>query len=112
MKIETSLVSCSVTCNPTLLEVLLNNLIINAIRHGDSGDCIKIVLTEQRLTVSNAGSAALNPDQLFVRFAISSSETTNSGLGLAISKEICDRYHWNLAYSFNDYLHQFSIKFQ
>lgn len=112
MKIERSLANCSVACNPTLLEVLLNNLIINAIRHGNSGDCIKIVLTEQRLTVSNAGSAALNSDQLFVRFAISSNETTNSGLGLAISKEICERYHWNLSYSFKDCSHRFSIDFR
>lgn len=112
MKIEASLANCSVTCNPTLLEVLLNNLLINAIRHGNSGDCIKIVLTEQRLIVSNAGSVALNPDQLFVRFAISSGETTNSGLGLAISKEICERYHWNLSYAFHDYLHQFGVKFR
>lgn len=112
MKIEASLANCSVTCNPTLLEVLLNNLLINAIRHGNSGDCIKIVLTEQRLTVSNAGSVALNPDQLFVRFAISSGETTNSGLGLAISKEICERYHWNLSYAFHDYLHQFGVEFR
>jgi signal transduction histidine kinase len=112
MKIEPSLENCSVTCNPTLLEVLFNNLIINAIRHGNSGDCIKIVLKEHQLLISNTGIIALNPDQLFVRFAISSGETTNSGLGLAISKEICDRYQWNLSYSFNDSLHQFSIEFQ
>jgi signal transduction histidine kinase len=111
MKIETSLTACSVKCNPTLLEVLFNNLIINAIRHGNSNDSIQIVLKENRLSISNSGTSALNPDQLFVRFGISSSETTNSGLGLAISWEICDRYNWKLSYVFIDRMHQFSIEF-
>jgi len=112
MKIETFFAACSVKCNPTLLEVLFNNLIINAIRHGNPNDSIQVVLKDKQLSISNSGISGLNPDQLFVRFGISSSETTNSGLGLAISKEICDRYNWKLSYAFENQIHVFSIEFE
>ncbi|MGV3613247.1 MAG: sensor histidine kinase [Fluviicola sp.] len=101
----------SVKCNPTLLEVLFNNLATNVIRHGNKNDILRINLTGNKLTFSNTGAASLSADNLFIRFGISSSETTNSGLGLAISKEICDRYNWTLSYQFNDHLHAFSIEF-
>lgn len=111
MQIQLRAIPYSLTCNQTLLEVLINNLLINAIRHGNVHDTIKISLENGKLTFSNTGIRALNPDQLFVRFGISSEETTNSGLGLAISKEICDRYHWKLSYSFSEQQHEFTIRF-
>jgi len=101
----------SISCNATLLEVLVNNFITNAIRHGLEGDTIRIVLRENELTVYNSGIHELNGAQLFVRFGISSSETTSSGLGLAISKEICDRYDWKISYTFEEEQHAFTIKF-
>lgn len=111
MQIQMTVIPYSVKCNPTLLEVLLNNLLTNAIRHGNPNDLIRIDLADNKLTFSNSGNESLDPDHLFVRFAISSNETVNSGLGLAISKEICDRYNWKLSYLFNDHLHRFSIEF-
>ncbi|WP_300665490.1 HAMP domain-containing sensor histidine kinase [Fluviicola sp.] len=111
MRIQLRTISYSVKCNQTLLEVLINNLLINAIRHGNVHDVIEINLGNNTLTFSNSGSSALNPDQLFVRFGISTEETTNSGLGLAISKEICERYNWKLSYAFNGQRHEFVIEF-
>lgn len=100
-----------VRCNPTLLEVLFNNLTTNVIRHGKNNDVLQVNLTTNKLTFSNTGTTSLNTENLFIRFGNSSSETTNSGLGLAISKEICDRYNWKLSYQFNNHLHTFSIEF-
>ena len=111
IQIEMNVPSYSVTCNPTLLEVLFNNLTTNAIRHGNHNDILRINLIGNRLTFSNSGKDSLNKESLFLRFGISSSETTNSGLGLAISKEICDRYNWKLSYRFDNQLHEFSIEF-
>lgn len=111
IQIQMNVAPYSVICNRTLLEVLFNNLTTNVIRHGNLNDVLRINLTGNKLTFSNAGTTSLNLDNLFVRFGISSSETTNSGLGLAISKEICDRYNWKLSYVFNNHLHAFSIEF-
>lgn len=111
MEIRMELENFPIRCNSTLLEVLLNNLLTNAIRHGDTNHPIEIRMQGNKLSFSNHGKQALNPEQLFVRFAISSSETTNSGLGLAISKEICDQNQWKISYGFSDHLHAFSIEF-
>ncbi len=111
IQIQMNVSPYSVKCNPTLLEVLFNNLTTNVIRHGDQNDVLEINLIDNKLTFSNTGKESLNLENLFVRFGISSSETTNSGLGLAISKEICDRYNWKLSYQFINHLHEFSIEF-
>ena len=111
IQIQMNVSPFSVKCNRTLLEVLFNNLTTNVIRHGTQNDVLRINLTGNKLTFSNTGTTSLNQENLFVRFGISSSETTNSGLGLAISKEICDRYNWKLSYVFNNQLHTFSIEF-
>ena len=111
IQIQINVASYTVKCNQTLLEVLFNNLTTNVIRHGNQDDILQINLIGNKLTFSNTGTTSLNQENLFVRFGISSSETTNSGLGLAISKEICDRYNWKLSYVFNNYLHAFSIEF-
>ncbi len=111
IQIQMNVSSFSVKCNPTLLEVLFNNLTSNVIRHGNQNDVLEINLIGNKLTFSNAGKDSLHRENLFVRFGISSSETTNSGLGLAISKEICDRYNWKLSYLFSNQQHEFSIEF-
>lgn len=111
IQIQINVASYTVKCNQTLLEVLFNNLTTNVIRHGTQNDVLRINLTGNKLTFLNTGTGSLNQENLFVRFGISSSETTNSGLGLAISKEICDRYNWKLSYVFNNHLHAFSIEF-
>lgn len=101
----------SVTCNKLLLEILLNNLLTNAIRHTPKGGQIIMQLTTTTLQIQNTGTAALDKQKLFERFAVSSSETASSGLGLAIVKEICNRYQWQISYSFENNFHSFSITF-
>ena len=101
----------TVTCNKALLEILVNNLLINAIVHNTEQGKIQISFSNKTLTVSNTGKTALSNEKLFERFSVSSSQTTNSGLGLAIVKEICNRYNWRISYTFEDSLHSFSVRF-
>jgi signal transduction histidine kinase len=101
----------TLVCNKTLLEILINNLLINAIVHNTKNGKVNIEFLEKVLTISNTGKAALNNEKLFERFAVSSSETTNSGLGLAIVKEICSRYSWKIDYAFENGFHLFSVMF-
>ncbi|HEX6431873.1 MAG TPA: HAMP domain-containing sensor histidine kinase, partial [Niastella sp.] len=97
--------------NPILVEILLNNLIINAIRHSAAGSNILLDLSTNSLIISNPGMQPLQSAQLFKRFATASSQQPGTGLGLSLVKQICNRYNWNIRYAFNDNLHIFSLNF-
>jgi signal transduction histidine kinase len=98
--------------NRILLEILVNNLLMNAVRHNREGGVIQIDFSKYCFMVSNTGiSSALNEASLFKRFSSSSSQTPGSGLGLAIVKQICSRYHWQIRYSFDNGFHTFSTSF-
>ncbi len=101
----------ALTCNKTLLEILISNLLINSIVHNAENGKINIDFSGRTLTVSNTGKIALDNKKIFERFIVSSSETANSGLGLAIVKEICNRYQWQINYTFQNNLHSFSVQF-
>lgn len=100
-----------ISCNKTLLEILINNLLINANVHNIEQGNIQISLTGKTLVVSNTGKTALDKEKLFKRFTVSSSQTVNSGLGLAIVKEICNRYQWKIEYNFENEIHTFKVTF-
>ncbi|WP_169303345.1 sensor histidine kinase [Pedobacter cryophilus] len=97
--------------NKVLIEVLVNNLLINSIKHTENGGKIVIELKNGILIVKNSGITPLNHEGMFNRFLINSNEPSNSGLGLAIVKEIANRYHWKIAYDFKNQMHQFSVVF-
>lgn len=98
--------------NQGLAEIMVNNLLLNAIRHNiDKGD-IEISLKEQQLVISNTGlQQPLDAEKLFKRFGKSSTDAHSSGLGLSIVKEICGRYDWQVQYQFNKNRHIFSVTF-
>lgn len=95
--------------NSSLMEVLINNLILNAIRHTSSNGLINIRLTNLVFEVSNSGTEKLNEDLLFKRFSKLSADNRGSGLGLAIIKQICILQNWKINYRFENNLHLFSI---
>ncbi|MCF0055811.1 sensor histidine kinase KdpD [Dyadobacter sp. CY356] len=103
--------NCLITANKSLVEILLVNLLLNAIRHNHENGTIRIKLTKRELTISNTGVEALNKETLFKRFITSSTSTPSSGLGLAIVQEIAQRYKWKVDYQFVNQFHQFSIQF-
>lgn len=97
--------------NSSLMEVLINNLILNAIRHTSSNGLINIKLTNTVFEISNSGVEKLNEDLLFKRFSKLSADNRGSGLGLAIIKQICILQNWKIHYRFENNLHIFSIDF-
>lgn len=100
-----------VQANSILLECLLKNLIVNAIRHSSSNGEIQIRIGEKSLTVSNeaADGKPLDSKTLFCRFRPGEDRQKGNGLGLAIVKAICDFHHWNVEYHFEEGKHQFKI---
>jgi len=100
----------NVNGNSSLTEILINNLIINAIRHTSPGGSIAVQLTDHIFKISNSGTEKLNPDLLFKRFSKLSADHNGSGLGLSIIQEICKFHHWTVDYRFENHHHIFSVK--
>lgn len=99
--------------NEILVNSLLNNLIVNAIRHTDVGEEIRITLTDNNLTVSNPSAVgeSLDAGRLFLRFSHTGESQKGNGLGLAIVKAICDFHHWTINYHFADRQNNFVVSF-
>ena len=94
-----------------LADILLNNLIGNAIRHNDDHGMINIFSDGKKLVISNTGAGFdFDEKNIFDRFK-KGDGSEGIGLGLAIVKQICDNYGFTISYSFNDRFHEFLILF-
>jgi signal transduction histidine kinase len=97
--------------NGYLADILLNNLLINAIRHNQDGGDLSIRLRESSLRIANSGPAlSFNPDTIFDRF-VKGAHSGGTGLGLAIVRQICENYQFPIFYSFQDRMHIIEIRF-
>ncbi len=102
----------TVLMNPYLAEILLVNLIKNALRHNIPGGDLKIELTGNSLVIANSGPAlTLDPDMLFKRFHTSSSSPESLGLGLSIVQKICTMYGFKVSYSYQNNMHVMLVVF-
>ncbi|MBB4805403.1 signal transduction histidine kinase [Chryseobacterium defluvii] len=95
--------------NSSLTEILINNLLINAIRHTLPNNSVLVTLTNSTFEVANFGEKELNTESLFKRFSRASEDNSGSGLGLAIIKEISSFHHWTISYKFENDHHIFSV---
>ncbi len=98
--------------NAILADLLVNNLLSNAINHNIMGGMIRIILNPKSLEIQNTGRAEItHPEKLFLRFYKESPSSNSLGLGLAIVSKICEVQGWKLSYSFSDPMHIFRIHF-
>jgi signal transduction histidine kinase len=114
IKIQTEIppVPVSINANKGLVEIMINNLLLNAIRHNHTDGTISIIVSNDSLLISNSGANhSLNANTLFKRFSKSSEDAHSSGLGLAIIKQICQLHQWQINYEFKNSFHLFSIVF-
>jgi signal transduction histidine kinase len=92
------------------MDILLNNLFSNAIRHNREHGQIHAQVQANYLRVSNTGPGrALDSSRLFRRFYKDSSKTANNGLGLSIVKQICDTTAMQVQYAFAEGWHTFTV---
>jgi signal transduction histidine kinase len=100
-----------ITANPSLLEIAISNLLLNALRYNQIDGKIEIRLHQNTLTISNTSPYnALNPAKLFQRFAPTESKD-GYGLGLSIVKKICDLHGWTVKYEYERDMHVFRLSF-
>lgn len=108
--VETAIQPAKLLINRALAEILLNNLLSNAINHNQIKGKIKIELNTGNLTVCNTSIIGeLAPEKLFNRFYKTTPDVTRTGLGLAIAKQVCTESGCIITYSFCDNMHCFTI---
>lgn len=99
--------------NPSLADILVSNLLSNAIHHNRQGGRIDIKLDSESLSVCNtAEHPALQSDHLFRRFNNASTGATRTGLGLAIAKQVCDASGCSISYQYDADMHCFSVQWK
>lgn len=99
--------------NQVLLELLITNLLNNAVRHNHSGGEISVNLNTDYLEVSNTGLPLKgNAEDMFLRFKKGTDNPDSSGLGLSIVKRICEEHGFTIKYLYKDEHHQFIVSWQ
>lgn len=82
-----------------LVSILIGNLLRNAFSYTRRGK-IEIILDKTSLVIADTGTGIpqQDMDKLFTRgYRGSGMDTDGYGLGLSISKRICDRYGWDIS---------------
>jgi signal transduction histidine kinase len=113
IRIEKNFISeVSQHMNIMLAEILISNLISNAIRYNVDGGFIKMIINEKSFEIINPGlPLKSSPLRMFERFRMENHASDSVGLGLSIVKRIVDYYKMKIVYLNNDDLHEIIISF-
>lgn len=118
----------------SLADLLLANLISNAIRHNEPVETgraykepagrsphepheaakglIRVELTHEGLVIVNSGREPGVPTkELFERFKKGNSGSDSIGIGLAIVRQICELSHFDIEYQYRSGLHMVAVSF-
>lgn len=114
IKVETDLsAGHSLFLDPSLLDILIKNMLRNAIKYAGTEGPIIITTKNDSLTFSNFGEPLSFPEEkLFIRFQHNNNSMKSLGLGLAIVKKICDLNNLKISYKYSESQHFFTIKKQ
>ncbi|MEO0471650.1 MAG: HAMP domain-containing sensor histidine kinase [Bacteroidota bacterium] len=103
---------CWLYIHESLAEVLISNLLKNAIQHNEAGGWVRVYLDQTTLRIDNSGPEPEgDPKQFFERFRKASTGQSNLGLGLAIVHKICDLHRFQIDYQFVDHHHSIQVNF-
>ena len=95
----------------TLAEILLANLLQNAIRYNVPSGWINLEINPEGLVMSNPGKPLTRPAaELFERFTRSNELEESMGLGLSIVQRIADAYDLTVTYSEVGSVHRVGVK--
>lgn len=101
LTVETSISHCSLFMNSNLAEILLSNLLSNAIRHNLPLGKINLLLDNSHLVIINTCKGGVREDtNLFNRITFHNKSEDSLGLGLNIVKSICDKNGFYVEYDY------------
>ena len=99
--------------NESLAEILISNVISNAIKHNVDNGNITVEFNKNYFRVSNTGPVPHgDTTELFERFKKESSSVDSLGLGLSIVKTITDIYGFSISYYYKKQQHIVEIIFK
>lgn len=103
--------SCPFIINADLANVLVTNLIKNAIVYSPNNGIINIFCSEHIFSISNMSidNKPLDEKHIFLPFYKSTDNVNSSGIGLALVKAICDKSKLKINYFFENNFHTFKI---
>jgi len=103
---------CFLVMDAGLAEILTNNLIKNAVKHNIQQGQIAVTLDASSLIIENSGTDLPgNAETMLERFA--KGKDGNIGIGLAIVKQICELYNFNISYIVSEQSrHKVTISFR
>ena len=87
-----------VNLHPLLAEHLVQNILINAIKHNYDGGHIVIFSSANKLNIRNTYKGELPKGDLFEKYNHSADKIDSSGLGMAIVKTICQKNNIGIHY--------------
>ncbi|WP_257656656.1 sensor histidine kinase [Parapedobacter lycopersici] len=96
--------------NADLADILITNVVKNAIIHNHPGGHIQIRIEENGFSITNTGQAkSLETTEIFMRFHRTPDNPASTGLGLAIVRSIVQFYHIQVTYHYENGLHGFTF---
>lgn len=111
LRISLSLQEKELVMDPGLANLLVSNLIKNAIVHNVKGGWIRVELRSDYLLIENTGEELHEPAVVYLsRFK--KGKNGNMGLGLAIVSEICRLYKFRLDYEESEGQHKIMVWFE
>ena len=111
--VNTDFGSCeNMAINSNLAELLIFNLLKNAIKHNVEGGAIDIKTGNRELVISNTGSVDKLDIQNILKRFVKGRNSNSLGLGLAIVNKICIINNIDIDYSFEEGKHSFKLSFK
>lgn len=99
-----------IRCNQSLTQILISNLLKNALLHNQDGGELQIITSSDSLVIKNSGETPLDKEKLFKRFYHSiKGKTDSNGLGLAIAHTIAHSSGCELTYAWEERMHVFRL---
>ncbi|MFC3196933.1 sensor histidine kinase [Parapedobacter deserti] len=94
--------------NADLADILITNLLKNAIVHNREGGNIRIVVAADGFEIANTGrEQPLDAEKMFTRFYRSADQPSSTGLGLAVVKAIAQLHRASVTYRYDGGMHRF-----
>ncbi len=101
-----------VEMNDVLAEVLVSNLLSNAVRFNFDNGFIKCQIDKLDFIITNSGlPLTISPEDLFKRFYKGSDNPRSVGLGLSIVKKITEAYGMSISYTNHDNIHEIRLRY-
>ena len=95
-----------------LVQIMLTNLISNAIRHNIESGKINMTLNSNTFVIWNSGLPTdVNPTDFFKRFIKSNKNINSLGMGLSIVSKIADNYNYQIKYKIEEDIHTLKLNF-